>query len=138
MVRYGYEFLQVIALPVAGVRVGMDKTPGKESTPWGEGRIVFLAHKADIQARINEGWPLSKIYKEYQSKLGGLSYPGFTRSVRQYLEVATEKKKNGPEKKPVYAAQIREAMPSASQSSHSGPQPFFQKGDRAPSAENLI
>lgn len=113
----------------------MDKTPekniGKSPVAWGEGRIAFLAHKADIEEKINLGWPLAKIYRDFEGKLLGLSYPGFSRAVRQYLGVSKPKKMT-PQPKPI----IERKEPAPPQkTSH---MPFFQKGDREPNPDNLI
>ena len=125
----------------------MDQTPGKgtstSATPWGEGRIAFLAHKADIEARIEQGWPLAKIYKEFQDQLAGLSYPGFTRCIRHYAESAAPAKKarkpqtvTPPEKKALASPAISQPEPVSP--GESLPKPFFQKGDRVPDIEKLI
>ena len=117
-------------------KVSMDKTPenniGKSPVAWGEGRIAFLAHKADIQEKINLGWPLAKIYRDFQDRLIGLSYPGFSRAVREYLGVS--KPRNTKATIPAMATLEKKEISQKT----APPMSFFQKGDREPNPDNLI
>lgn len=120
----------------------MDKV--RVSVPWGEGRIAFMACKNEIEARLNEGWPAVKVYNDIKDKLNGLSYPGFTRSIRRYI-LGTEpllKKKateNPAEFSPFEMENISpQPSPAFTAFSAVPPKRFFQKPDTIPDPSKLI
>jgi hypothetical protein len=63
----------------------MSETPKHSRTPWGDGRVAFRAHSAEIRAKINLGWPRSRVWREFQDRLGGLSISQFNRYVQALL-----------------------------------------------------
>lgn len=50
----------------------------------GQGRVVFLAHREEIRAALQEGWPRAAVHARLQSVLG-MSYQQFVRYVDRYL-----------------------------------------------------
>lgn len=63
----------------------MTGTPKTDRTPWGDGRVAFRAHSAEILARIALGWPRSRVWREFRDRLGGLSSSQFNRYVQAAL-----------------------------------------------------
>ena len=50
----------------------------------GAGRVSFLARKESIQKMLDEGYPLTAIYKQHKSDLN-ISYGQFTRYIQKYF-----------------------------------------------------
>jgi len=50
----------------------------------GDGRVAFLANKDPMQIKLDAGHSLRSIYDEFEARLG-ISYPQFTRYVKQFL-----------------------------------------------------
>jgi hypothetical protein len=63
----------------------MTETAKKPRTPWGDGRVAFRAHSSEIRAKINLGWPRSRVWREFKDRLGGLSISQFNRHVQALL-----------------------------------------------------
>lgn len=66
----------------------------------GAGRVAFLARKDAIAAKIEAGYPLLMIYREYQ-KLLPIGYAQFANYVRKYLK-SESVPETGPEEETVH------------------------------------
>ncbi len=54
-------------------------------TPWGKGRVIFLANMERFKDAAAKGWPFAHIYRENQDILEGISYSQFYHWARRYL-----------------------------------------------------
>jgi hypothetical protein len=57
----------------------MGKSPGPKRMK-GVARVAFLAHRAEIEAELEAGWPIKAVYEKRADKLG-MSYQQFHRYV---------------------------------------------------------
>lgn len=60
----------------------------------GVGRVAFLAHRIEIAAELEAGWPIKAIYQRRADKLG-MSYQQFARYVDAFMRA--EKRSATPE-----------------------------------------
>lgn len=65
-------------------------------TPWGMGRVAFLANISQFKEKVSSGWPLMQIYKDHQQNLRGISYAQFTHYVRKYIHSDRNSLDEGP------------------------------------------
>lgn len=61
----------------------------------GTGRVGFLAHKVEIAAELEAGWPVKAVYQARAEKLG-ISYPQFVRYVNADIRGRAQRPKAGP------------------------------------------
>lgn len=66
----------------------MAELPGKRRMK-GVGRVAFLAHRAEIEAELEAGWPIKAVYEKRADKLG-ISYQQFARYVDSIIRGGTK------------------------------------------------
>jgi hypothetical protein len=74
----------------------MTEASKRPRTAWGDGRVAFRAHSAEILEKIALGWPRSRIWREYKDRLGGLSNSQFNRYVQLYVGDGGGQAKSAP------------------------------------------
>ena len=55
----------------------------------GTARVAFLAHRAEIEAELEAGWPMKAVYQKRSEKLG-MSYQQFARYVNSVIRAAQQ------------------------------------------------
>jgi hypothetical protein len=60
----------------------------KKSEPpnWGSARIAVISLREEIARALAAGWPVARIYRENEAKLGNLTMGAFQRQVRQIVK----------------------------------------------------
>ena len=64
-----------------------EKEAKRRRANWGDGRIAFLALRAEIAGELDRKVPMSRIYAKHRLRLG-ISYRQFIRLVREFREQA--------------------------------------------------
>lgn len=100
----------------------------EQPSSYASGRVAFFAQRTLIQERVNQGVPLSAIYREAAPHLAGISYSMFTRHVAKYIT------KPEPIKPQATATPVKEPIKPPPPM----PRPVFQKGNRVPNPDDLI
>ena len=62
-----------------------EKEAKRRRANWGDGRIAFLALRAEIAGELDRKVPMSRIYAKHRLRLG-ISYRQFIRLVREFRE----------------------------------------------------
>jgi hypothetical protein len=75
--------------------MAMPETPKHPRTRWGDGRVAFRAHSAEILAKLDLGWPRSRVWREFEDRLGGLSISQFNRYVQALLAAPEAAREQG-------------------------------------------
>lgn len=73
------------------------------------GRVAFIAHRAEIEAEINAGWPLKGSYEKRQDQLG-ITYPQFVKYVHAIIIGKGAAKRAPVQKSPASDAPANEVL----------------------------